>query len=180
MTRDIVCDNEVDARKEIFRSWRGGREFLFDSSRCKELFDADPERFMRREEGNVREGTEARRVREAGERAATASKMRARALLSARKGEISRAADAISHALHEASRGLMERQYVETAGLVDRSADRIGSFSERVRDAEDGQVLKEAEDYIRERPALATGAALAAGFVLARFMKSGAGEGAGN
>lgn len=181
MVRDLVCNNEVDTSEVSFSSWYEGREFWFDTSQCKELFDADPERYIRLQpRGGHEETGAAQRVREAGERVAKKSASHARAIFSDRKRDIADTAGGLSHALHEASRDLRDRHFEDTAKLVDKSAEQLGSFSARFRDADADKALSDAEEYIRERPVFAIGGALAAGFLLARFLKSGAGESAGH
>lgn len=182
MVKDLVCNNEVDMSKERFSSWHDGREFWFDTSQCKDLFDADPERYIRA--GHAERGPEAasgrKRVREAGERVAAESKSHAKAIFSGRKSDIADTASGLSHALREASRDLRGRSYEDTARFVDKSAEQLESFSARFRDKDADKTLSDAEEYIRERPVFAIGGALAAGFLLARFLKSGAGESAGH
>lgn len=177
MTKDLVCNNEVDMEKERFRSWHEGREYWFDSENCKALFDADPEKYIEAESRTEHEKAEAgQRLREAGERAAVRTKSHAKAIFSDRKRDIADTASGISKALHEASRSLHDQHYDDTARFVDKSAEQVESLSARFRDSDADQVISDAEDYIRERPVFSLGGALAAGFLLARFMKSGASE----
>jgi YHS domain-containing protein/ElaB/YqjD/DUF883 family membrane-anchored ribosome-binding protein len=189
MVKDPVCNNEVDMQKERFSSRHEGREFWFDTRQCKALFDADPEKYIKVEarmgyesghekelprEGGKHEAGE--RVREAGERTMTKSKSHAKAIFSGRQRDLADTASAVSAALHEASKSLHDRHFDDTARFVDKSAEQIETFSARFRDGDADKAISGAEDYIRERPALAIGGALAAGFLLARFMKSGAPE----
>ena len=55
---------------------------------------------------------------------------------------------------------------------VRRVADRLEGFSRSLADRDLSGVLHEAERYARREPALFLGGALAAGFLLARFLKA--------
>lgn len=182
MAKDLVCDNEVDMEKERFRSLYGGREFWFDSRECKSLFDADPEKYTKVELSGGPERVEAgkteaaRKVHEIGERAVGLSKSHAKAIFSDRKRDLSETVDAVSRALHEASKSLHDQHYEDTARFVDKSAEQVDSFSTRLRDRDADHIISDAEDYVRQRPAFSIGGALAAGFLVARFVKSGASE----
>lgn len=182
MVRDIVCNNEVDMEKERFRSLHNGREFWFDSMDCKSLFDADPDKYIKVELRGEGERVEPRatqpgqKVHEIGEKAALRSKSHAKAIFSDRKHDLAETASGISRALHETSKSLRDQHYEDTARFVDKSAEQVDSFSGRLRDRDADQVISDAEDYVRQRPALSIGGALAAGFLVARFVKSGASE----
>jgi ElaB/YqjD/DUF883 family membrane-anchored ribosome-binding protein len=63
---------------------------------------------------------------------------------------------------------------------VNKSAEQIDSLSGRLRDSDADKIISDAEDYVRQRPAFSIGGALAAGFLLARFVKSGASENIGH
>lgn len=174
MVRDIVCGNEVDLQDERYRTWHEGQEFWFDSKNCKDLFDKDPGKYLKVEvqaESEVIEGS--RKAREIGERAVERSKGHARRYFSEQKGFVSDTAGSISKALHDAARSLKDEQHDESANLVDRAADQLDRFSQRFRDEDTERLMRDAEDYVRSNPALSIGGALATGFLLARFIKSG-------
>jgi YHS domain-containing protein/ElaB/YqjD/DUF883 family membrane-anchored ribosome-binding protein len=177
MAKDIVCNNEVDMKKERFSSWHDGREFWFDSRECKSLFDADPDRYIKVEFGKTEAG---QKVREISERTVERSKSHAKAIFSDRKRDLAETASGISHALHETSKSLRDQHYEDTARLVNKSAEQIDSLSGRLRDSDADKIISDAEDYVRQRPAFSIGGALAAGFLLARFVKSGASENIGH
>ena len=60
------------------------------------------------------------------------------------------------------------------AGYWRTAADGASQFADRVRDKPLGEAWHEAEDYVREQPAMGFGGAMLAGFMLARFLKSSA------
>lgn len=182
MAKDIVCNNEVDMEKERFRSFHNGREFWFDSIDCKAQFDENPDKYIKVELRGESERAEAgmsepgQKVREIGEKAIERSKSHAKSIFTDRKGDLAETVSAVSHALHETSKSLRDQHYEDTARLVDKSAEQVDSFSGRLRDSDADRIISDAEDYVRQRPAFSIGGALAAGFLLARFVKSGASE----
>ena len=54
-----------------------------------------------------------------------------------------------------------------------RAADAVSGFSGSLRDKQVDDLISEARDLVRRSPALAIGAAAAAGFVIARIIKAG-------
>lgn len=50
MTRDHVCDMQVDEKTAAARSQYKGDTYYFCSEECKRRFDADPERYVSRSE----------------------------------------------------------------------------------------------------------------------------------
>lgn len=177
MLRDIVCGNEVDLKKERFMTSYEGQDFWFDSKHCKDLFDKDPGKFLKVEvqaESEVVEGR--RKARELGGKAVESYKGHAKSYVSDRKGYVSETAGGISKALHEAARSLRDERHEDSARFVDRAADQLERFSGRFRDEDTERLMGDAEDYVRSNPAVSIGGALAAGFLLARFIKSGSYE----
>lgn len=192
MARDIVCNNEVDMEKERYRSIFEGREFWFDTKQCKNLFDEHPEKYLRNEvsgfipevesarpaeaPGETLESPGARDFRDIGEKTLHESKSRAKSMFSERKDYVADNAGSISRALHEASKNLRDEHHDDSARFVDRAADEVERLSRRFRDEDADRLISDAEDYVRGNPGLSIGGALAAGFLLARFVKSGSSE----
>lgn len=79
--------------------------------------------------------------------------------------------DGVAKALHEAARNLGENQ--TTARYADMAADQVERVSQMLRNKDWGALIDNAEDFARRNPAVFVGGAMAAGFMLARFMKSG-------
>lgn len=177
MARDIVCNNEVDMQKERYSSWYEGREFWFDTRQCKNLFDEHPEQYIRAEvraEGERAKASE--EFREIGEEVLHKSKSHAKEMFSERKNYMADTASGISKALHDASRSLKDEHHEDSARLVDKAAGQFDRFSSRFRNEDTDRLIGDAEEYVRRNPGLSIGGALAAGFLLARFIKSGATE----
>lgn len=180
MTKDIVCGNEVDMNGERYRSWHEGQEFWFDTIQCKNLFDEHPEKYLRAQitsEGEFVPEGEGRRVpeefREIGEKTLHESKGYAKSMVSERKGYVADTAGGISKALHDASKTLRDEHHDDSARFVDKAADGLDRLSVKFRDEDADRLISDAEDYVRSNPGLSIGGALAAGFLLARFIKSG-------
>lgn len=56
---------------------------------------------------------------------------------------------------------------------VRRAADAVSGFSDTLRDKDVDELVDDARDLVRRSPAIAIGAAAAAGFVIARIIKAG-------
>lgn len=52
MTRDHVCDMDVDERTATVKTDYEGDTYFFCSEECKEKFVADPERYVSRTEAS--------------------------------------------------------------------------------------------------------------------------------
>lgn len=53
MTRDHVCDREVDESTAPARAEYRGDTYYFHSDDCKRKFEADPERYVSRDESSA-------------------------------------------------------------------------------------------------------------------------------
>lgn len=174
MIKDIVCGNDVNMDRERYRSWHEGQEFWFDTRQCKNLFDEHPEKYLRTEVKSESERTKAEdEFSEIGKKTLHRSKGYAKSVVSERKGYVADTAGGISKALHDASKSLKDEHHDDSARLVDRAADELDRLSTKFRDEDADTLISDAEDYVRGNPGLSIGGALAAGFLLARFIKSG-------
>ena len=52
MTRDHVCQCDVDEKQAVAQSDYMGDTYYFHSAECKAKFDADPERYVSRDESS--------------------------------------------------------------------------------------------------------------------------------
>ncbi len=52
MTRDHVCQMDVDEDDAVATSYYEGDQYYFCSDDCKQRFDADPERYVSRTESS--------------------------------------------------------------------------------------------------------------------------------
>jgi ElaB/YqjD/DUF883 family membrane-anchored ribosome-binding protein len=88
--------------------------------------------------------------------------------------QMTRAADAlesVARTLHESGSGVRDQQ-PQVAQVADRAAERIDQASQYLRERELSDLIADAESYARREPLLVLGAAFAAGFIAARFLKA--------
>jgi hypothetical protein len=77
----------------------------------------------------------------------------------------------IASALRSAARSFGEQQRARAAQFADTAAERIDTFSDRLRRRDPRQLLEPLQELARRQPALLLGGALAAGFLLARVLR---------
>lgn len=79
----------------------------------------------------------------------------------------------VAEALHMAAQKMAEENSDSTvARYTDDAASRVDGFANMLRDANIDDVIAEVEGFARRRPEVFVGAAMAAGFLFARFVKS--------
>lgn len=78
----------------------------------------------------------------------------------------------VAGALRTAAHDLEGRQNQSAARMVERAADSLERLSGTLRSKDLESMVKEAETFARREPALFLGAAVAAGFLAMRFLKS--------
>ncbi|MEW5729948.1 MAG: hypothetical protein AB1918_19125, partial [Pseudomonadota bacterium] len=82
----------------------------------------------------------------------------------------------MASALHKSARDL-EKESGTMARYTDMAADRLDEAATYLRSADWHEIVNGAEGFARRQPYWFIGGAVAAGFVLARFLKSSGGEG---
>ena len=80
--------------------------------------------------------------------------------------------EAIAVALQASVDSLRDQGHSGLADYWQGIADGAGDMAERIKDKPVGDLLHEAERYAREQPGLAFGGAMAAGMLIARFLKA--------
>ncbi|MCL4874952.1 YHS domain-containing protein [bacterium] len=166
MERDPVCGNMIDPASARHLSEYGGKVYRFDSSKCKHDFDSDPAKYV---SGG---GAAAKEVGEAGRKAAQKSRSFAKSVVSGRKSQAADVIGSVSKALHNLSRSLDEKDRHELSRMVERSAEETDAASTYFRDRDADEIIERIEEFVNERPGLAIGGALGAGFIAARLLKS--------
>ena len=78
----------------------------------------------------------------------------------------------VAQALRQTGQHLHEQKQDGVAGYVEQAAERVENLTNHMRARDVGQLLDDTEDLARARPGLFMGAALALGFVGARFLMS--------
>lgn len=91
-----------------------------------------------------------------------------------RKNDAARSVSDIASSLRETGRGFGERPNIKA--FVDNAADGLDQLASGLRERSFAELYGEAESYARRSPVLVSAVAAAAGFVLARFIKSSADE----
>ncbi len=167
MERDPVCGSMIDPASAGHQSEYGGKVYRFDSSRCKHDFDSDPGRYV---SGGGAESA-ARRAREAGKKAERPRSF-ARSVLSGRKSQAADIMGSVSSALHDLSVSLDEKDRHELSRMVERTAAEADAASSYFRDRDADDIIERVEEFVNERPGIAIGGALGAGFLAARLLKS--------
>jgi hypothetical protein len=120
--------------------------------------------------GAVREAAETAR-RQGSRLAAEASGIAGEAWRERREaaaGEIG----SVAGALRQSAETLRSDEHGLTARYVSEAADGLQRLSEAVRGRDVRDLIGEVEDFARRQPAVFLGGAVAAGFVLSRFLKS--------
>ena len=78
----------------------------------------------------------------------------------------------VAQAVRQTTQHLREQQHDTIARYVDQAADQLERMSDRLRQKDVGQLLQDAQQFARRRPAVFIGSAFAAGLLGARFLKS--------
>ena len=79
-----------------------------------------------------------------------------------------------AEALHETSDNLEKRDQQQLSQYLRSAADGLSRFSNRLAEGDVDDLLREARETARRNPALLFGGAIAAGFLLTRFVKASA------
>jgi hypothetical protein len=100
------------------------------------------------------------------------AKERATAQLSTQKDRATDGLGSIARAVRQSTSSLRENQQETVAQYVEKAADHIERFSNTLREKDVDELLREAQQFARRRPALFIGGSFAVGLLAARFLKS--------
>ena len=78
----------------------------------------------------------------------------------------------VAQAVRQASQQLRTQQHETIASYIDQAANQLERFSTRLRDKDVGELLRNAQQFAKRRPAVFIGSAFAIGLLGARFLKS--------
>jgi hypothetical protein len=118
----------------------------------------------------------AERLRHEAEELARDAKQRAESLAEEQKGVLAEELESVVGALRATARNLDEQHQRSAARYTEWAAERLGDVSRSLREKDLGGVLNDAENFARRQPGVFFGGAVAAGFLLSRFLKSSAGR----
>jgi YHS domain-containing protein/ElaB/YqjD/DUF883 family membrane-anchored ribosome-binding protein len=169
MGKDPVCHEEVDERSAWTSSYQD-RTYYFNSAECKADFDRDPGRYAAGYTGAAGD-TGTRFQAEAG-RTTSRARSKVQSMISEQKGKAAERIGSVSSAFRSVSQQLRDQDQAAIAQYADRAASSVDRFSGYLKEHDAEEIIHQAEQYVRQRPALVIGGALAAGFLVARFLKS--------
>jgi hypothetical protein len=92
--------------------------------------------------------------------------------LSTQKNRATDGIGSVAQAVRQTTQHLREQQHDTIARYVDQAADQLERVSERLRQKDVGELLQDAQQFARRRPAVFIGSAFAIGLLGARFLKS--------
>ena len=96
----------------------------------------------------------------------------AAAQLNTQKEKATEGLGTVASAVRESTQNLRSQQHDVAARYVEQAADQIERLSARLREKDITELLNDAQQLARRRPALFIGAAFALGLIGARFLKS--------
>jgi hypothetical protein len=102
------------------------------------------------------------------------AQQQAKTQLASQKERAASTVGTLAGALHEASRQVREQDDARMAGYIDSAAGQLDALSDTLNQQDIGQILDSAGRYARRQPAIFFAAAVAVGFLGARFLKSSA------
>lgn len=103
-----------------------------------------------------------------------AVKRRGQGLLDRQKSAAVDELRSVADVMRDAAGKFEERQEAGMAGYVRKAAESLDRFSSGLRERELGELFQDAERAFKRRPAVGLAAAALAGFVIGRFIKTGA------
>ncbi len=101
----------------------------------------------------------------------------ATAQLNSQKDRATEGLGTVASAVRESTQNLRSQQHDVAARYVEQAADQIERMSARLREKDVTDLLRDAQQLARRRPALFVGTAFALGLMGARFLKSSAPDG---
>jgi len=99
-------------------------------------------------------------------------KQGATAQLSTQKDRATEGIGSVVDAVRQSTQHLRNNQHETIAEYVDQAAGHLERWSNQLKEKNVGEILEEAQQLARRRPAVFIGAAFAVGLIGARFLKS--------
>lgn len=112
-------------------------------------------------------------LRSGTEQAIEEARAALREMADTQKSRIASGLGDMASALHETARTLGSERQDVPARVADMTADQVERMARFVREQSWEDIYDGAEDFARRQPVLFIGSAVAAGFLVARFLKSG-------
>jgi hypothetical protein len=92
--------------------------------------------------------------------------------LSTQKNRATEGIGSVAQAVRQSTQHLRDNQHETIAQYVDQAANQLEQFSNRLKDKDINELMRDAQQLARRRPALFIGSAFAVGLFGARFLKS--------
>lgn len=126
------------------------------------------------EEDESREGTSGgEAVPEKADELLEAARRRGRGLLDRQKQAAVEELHSVADVMRDAAHTFEEREEAGVADYVKKAADALERLSAALRERDLEDLVREAEEGVRKRPAVFLGATAVAGFALGRFLRAG-------
>jgi hypothetical protein len=120
------------------------------------------------------DGGDTLREKSADLRGAAADKLRGFA--DTGKQQVANSLDGLVTAAREIAARMQDGSYGPIGGYATTAADTLEGWVRTVRDKSVDELVDDGRELVRTSPAIAVGAAVAAGFVLSRFLKASGGR----
>lgn len=115
----------------------------------------------------------AEETRGEAERIAREATAAGRDIMDRQRASLASEIDAIVKALKKTADALHDEHQDSIGDYAKRAADGLSHFAHDLRDKDVGTLVQRVNDYARRQPGIFLGGAVATGFVLSRFLKSG-------
>lgn len=114
----------------------------------------------------------AERARQDATRLVTEAKQTGKSMISEKQHAAADEIAGVANALRQTAQSLEQNDQITSGQYAQRAAAGLDQLSNALRDRDIGSLVHQAESFARRSPALFFGGAVAAGFLIARFMKS--------
>jgi gas vesicle protein len=111
-----------------------------------------------------------------GNRLVGAARTRARTAFEHQQHRVADSIGSVAEALHQAADKLNEQNEDVVARYTDTAAQRIEQFADSLRNRNLDDLVGQAEHFARRQPEVFLGAAVATGFLIARFLRTSGGR----
>lgn len=92
--------------------------------------------------------------------------------LSTQKDRATEGIGSVAQAVRQSTQHLRDNHHETIAQYVEQAANKLEQFSTRLKDKDVGELMRNAQDLAKKRPAVFIGSAFAIGLIGARFLKS--------
>lgn len=123
-------------------------------------------------EADVKAKEASKEARDEAARIAESAKEKSKSILEEQKSSAAESVSSVAMALRQTADQLDRQHQGAMANIAVSAADALDRWSHTLRERDVDSMLNQVTDYARRQPAVFIGGALAAGFLLSRFLKS--------